>query len=133
MNGNTYTMRPQLLLLYYEATACMRQLMCTAVSKLRSDQLIPLHHCAHLLYPACPNFLYNRPACFHVSCMSSFLYIKKYASFQDMQAGNSTYIQSNYSGCMLSCADLMRPSRAETSRLKLHDSTSLLFAEPIIK
>jgi hypothetical protein len=31
-----------------------------------------------------------------------------------------------YSGCMLSFADLMRPSRAETSRLKLHDSSYLL-------
>jgi hypothetical protein len=28
-----------------------------------------------------------------------------------------------YNGCMLSFADLMRPSRAETSRLKLPDST----------
>jgi hypothetical protein len=31
-----------------------------------------------------------------------------------------------YSGCILSFADLMRPSRAETSRLELHDSTCLL-------
>jgi hypothetical protein len=31
-----------------------------------------------------------------------------------------------YIGCMLSFADLMRPSRAETSRLKLHDSANCL-------
>jgi hypothetical protein len=34
-----------------------------------------------------------------------------------------------YSGCMLSYADLMRPSRAETSRLKLHDPTCLRSTE----
>jgi hypothetical protein len=42
-----------LLAIYSEATACMRQLMCTAVSQLRSDQLVPLHHHAHFIYPAC--------------------------------------------------------------------------------
>jgi hypothetical protein len=48
-----------MLAMYSEATACMRQLMCTAVmSQLRSDQLIPLHHYAHLLYPACLFLLY---------------------------------------------------------------------------
>jgi Na+/H+-dicarboxylate symporter len=31
----------------------MRQLMCTTVSQLRSAQLIPLYHYAHLMYPAC--------------------------------------------------------------------------------
>jgi hypothetical protein len=35
----------------------MRQLMCTAVSQLRSDQLVPLHHHAHFMYPACLFFL----------------------------------------------------------------------------
>jgi hypothetical protein len=35
----------------------MRQLMCTAVSQIRSDQLVPLHHYAHLMYPACLFFL----------------------------------------------------------------------------
>jgi hypothetical protein len=41
----------------YQATACMRQLMCTAVSQLSSDQLVPLHHHAHCMYPACLFFL----------------------------------------------------------------------------
>jgi hypothetical protein len=49
-----------LLAIYSEATACMRQLMCTAVSQLRSDQLVPLHHHAHFMYPACLFFLYTR-------------------------------------------------------------------------
>jgi hypothetical protein len=44
--------------MYSEATACMRQLMCTAVSQLSSAQLIPLHHIALLLYPACLFFSY---------------------------------------------------------------------------
>jgi hypothetical protein len=35
----------------------MRQLMCTAVSQLSSDQLVPLHHHAHFIYPACLFFL----------------------------------------------------------------------------
>jgi hypothetical protein len=48
-----------LLAIYSEATACMRQLMCTAVSQLRSDQLVPLHHHAHFMYPACLFFLYT--------------------------------------------------------------------------
>jgi hypothetical protein len=47
-----------LLAIYSEATACIRQLMCTAVSQLRSDQLVPLHHHAHFIYPACLFFLY---------------------------------------------------------------------------
>jgi hypothetical protein len=47
-----------LLAIYSEATACMQQLMCTAVSQLNSDQLIPLHHYAHLMYPPCLYFLY---------------------------------------------------------------------------
>jgi hypothetical protein len=42
-----------LLAMYSEATTGMRQLMCTAVSQIRSDQLIPLHHYTHLLYPVC--------------------------------------------------------------------------------
>jgi hypothetical protein len=42
-----------LLAIYSEATACMRQLMCTAVRQLSSDQLVPLHHHAHFIYPAC--------------------------------------------------------------------------------
>jgi hypothetical protein len=47
--------RPQL--------ACMCQLMCTAVSQLRSDQLVPLHRHAHFMYPACLYFLYrNSPS-----------------------------------------------------------------------
>jgi hypothetical protein len=33
--------------------------MCTAVSQLRSDQLVPLHHHAHFMYPACLFFLYK--------------------------------------------------------------------------
>jgi hypothetical protein len=43
---------------YSEATACMRQLMCTtAVSQLRSDQLVPLHQHAHyFMYPTCMSF-----------------------------------------------------------------------------
>jgi hypothetical protein len=49
-----------LLAMYSEATACIRQLMCTAVSQLRSAQIIPLHHYAYLLYPACRLvFLYD--------------------------------------------------------------------------
>jgi hypothetical protein len=47
-----------LLAIYSQATACMRQLMCTAVSQLRSDQIVPLHHHAHFMYPACLFFLY---------------------------------------------------------------------------
>jgi hypothetical protein len=47
-----------LLAIYSEATTCMRQLMCTAVSQLRSDQLVPLHHHAHFMYPACLLFSY---------------------------------------------------------------------------
>jgi hypothetical protein len=40
-----------LLAIYSEATAAgMRQIVCTAVSQLRSGQLIPLHHSAYLLY-----------------------------------------------------------------------------------
>jgi hypothetical protein len=68
-----------------EAVACMRQLLCTAVSP--DLQLIPLHHCAHLLYPACLIFLHSislHPVLiillsfvFHASCwqqqMSRFL------------------------------------------------------------
>jgi Na+/H+-dicarboxylate symporter len=50
-----------LLAIYSEATACMRQLMCTAVSQIRLDQLVPLHHYAHLMYPACLFFLYVTP------------------------------------------------------------------------
>jgi hypothetical protein len=46
-----------LLAIYSEAIACMRQLMCTAVSQLSSDQLVPLHHHAHFIYPACLFFL----------------------------------------------------------------------------
>jgi hypothetical protein len=46
-----------LLAIYSEATACMRQLMCTAVSQLSSDQLVPLHHHALFMYPACLFFL----------------------------------------------------------------------------
>jgi hypothetical protein len=46
-----------LLTMYSEATACIRQLMCTAVSQLSSAQIIPLHHYAYLLYPACLFFL----------------------------------------------------------------------------
>jgi hypothetical protein len=51
---------PSVLLdIYSEATAaCMRPLMCTAVSQLRSGQLVPLHHHAHFMYPACLFFLY---------------------------------------------------------------------------
>jgi hypothetical protein len=33
--------------------------MYTAVSQLRSDQLVPLHHHAHFIYPACLFFLYT--------------------------------------------------------------------------
>jgi hypothetical protein len=42
--------RPQL--------ACVSSYMCTAVSQLRSDLLVPLHHHAHFIYPACLFFLY---------------------------------------------------------------------------
>jgi hypothetical protein len=49
----TYVCASYLVAMYSEATACMRQLMCAAMSQLISDQLIPLHHYAHLLYPAC--------------------------------------------------------------------------------
>jgi hypothetical protein len=49
-----------------EATACMRQLLCTAVSQLSSDQLVPLHHHARTL---------------HVPCMSIFSYIYLSALF----------------------------------------------------
>jgi hypothetical protein len=65
MNGYKYGMHEYmyiLLAIYSEATACMRQLMCTAVSQLRSDQLVPLHHHhAHFMYPACLFFLYMSP------------------------------------------------------------------------
>jgi hypothetical protein len=47
-----------LLAIYSGATACMRQLMCTAVSQLSSDQLVPLHHSAYLLCHAFLHF-YN--------------------------------------------------------------------------
>jgi len=43
--------------------ACMRQLMCTAVSQLSSDQLVPLHHHAHFIYPACLFFLIYKWMC----------------------------------------------------------------------
>jgi hypothetical protein len=46
------TLRPQL--------ACViRSCECTAVSPLSSDQLVPLHHYAHLMYPACLFFLFH--------------------------------------------------------------------------
>jgi hypothetical protein len=75
-----------LLAIHSEATACMRQLMCTAVilllqwvSQLSSDQLVPLHHNAHFMYPACLFFLYiceatacmrPKPALMYVHCSS---------------------------------------------------------------
>jgi hypothetical protein len=52
-----------LLAIYSEARgpqlACVSSYMCTAVvmSQLSSDQLVPLHHHAHFMYPACLFFL----------------------------------------------------------------------------
>jgi hypothetical protein len=66
-----------LIYIYSEATACMRQLMCTAVSQLSSDQLVPLHHHAHCMYPACLFFLIHTmqvllyPCLHHVIVMNS--------------------------------------------------------------
>jgi hypothetical protein len=62
-----------------EDTACMHQLMCTAVSQLRSDQLIPLHLYAHLMYPAClfVLYIYVLYTTFALPCMPDFSYIQQ--------------------------------------------------------
>jgi hypothetical protein len=45
--------------MYSEATACIRQLMCTAVSQLSSDQVIPLHVImVHICFALHVYFLY---------------------------------------------------------------------------
>jgi hypothetical protein len=56
-----------LLAMYNEAAACMRHNM-RPVSQLSSAQLIPLHHFAHLHYPACLIFYIS-------NCIRLFVHI----------------------------------------------------------
>jgi hypothetical protein len=68
----------------------MRQLMCTAVSQLRSDQLIPLHHYAHLLHPACLFFLYHISCIHNLPSYSNRLMISGCKYMQHMFASNGS-------------------------------------------
>jgi hypothetical protein len=76
-----------LLAIYSEATACMRQLMCTAVSQLRSGQLVPLHHYAHLMYPAC----LTQPSLNTYSCISYSLHTQPALIHTAMELPRSTH------------------------------------------